>query len=134
MRRSQGSAPGTRNRRERVAHIRYSEQEFSAIGAAASAVGMSISAFVRSLSLEGAGVQPFLSPADRAILELLCQDMRIVGNNLNQVARTLNSGAVPRTADLTGAVNDAQAIATTVASELAAMTKASAASRRGVPS
>jgi hypothetical protein len=47
-------------RKDRVAHVRFSPAEFNALEAAASAAGMTVSAFVRSLSMEGAGVRPFL--------------------------------------------------------------------------
>ncbi|MEP9389982.1 plasmid mobilization relaxosome protein MobC [Mesorhizobium sp. KR9-304] len=128
---SNGAASRGRTRREKVAHIRFSEDEFSAVEAVASRTGLSVSAFVRSLALEGAGEKPFLSPADRAIIQLLGQDMRAVGNNLNQVARALNTGRSVERADLVAAVGDARAIATTVAAELAMMTRNAATARRG---
>ena len=128
---SNGSGSRRRTRREKVAHIRFSEDEFSAVEAAAERADLSVSAFVRSLALEGAGEKPFLSPADRAIIQLLGQDMRAVGNNLNQVARALNTGRSVESSDLVAAVDDARAIATTVAAELAMMTKKAAAARRG---
>jgi hypothetical protein len=86
---------------------------------------------VRSLSLEGAGARAFLNPADRAIIQLLARDMRAVGNNLNQFARALNEGRSVDGSHLAGAVDDARAVATTVAAELATMTKRAAAARRG---
>lgn len=131
---STGSSSRRKVRREKVAHIRFSETEFSAVTAAADDAGLSVSAFIRSLSLEGAGVEPFLGPADRAILQLLGKDMAAIGNNLNQVARTLNAGMFVDRADLVGAVDDARAVATTVATELAAMTTNAGANRRGVAS
>ena len=57
--------------------------------------------------------------------------MRAVGNNLNQVARALNTGRSVERSDLVAAVDDARAIATTVAAELAMMTKNAATARRG---
>jgi hypothetical protein len=119
-----------RFRREKVAHIRLSEAEFSAVKAAADRASLSVSAFVRALALEGAGERPFLSPADRAIIQLLGQDMRAVGNDLNQVARALNAGRSVDRSRLAAAIDDARAIATTVVSELAVMTKNAAAARR----
>lgn len=92
---------------------------------------MSISAFVRSLSLEGAGARPFLNPADRAIIQLLGQDMRAIGNNLNQLARALNASRSVDGSYLAGAIDDARAVTTTVAAELSIMTKRAAAARRG---
>jgi hypothetical protein len=114
-----------------VAHIRFSYDEFSAVRAVAGRADISISGFVRSLSLEGAGVRPFMNPADRAIIQLLRQDMCAVGNNLNQLARALNAGRPVDGSHLAGAIGDARAVATTVAAELATMTKRAAAARRG---
>ena len=128
---SNGSGSRGRTRREKVAHIRFSEHEFSAVEAAAKRADLSVSAFVRSLALEGAGEKPFLSPADRAIIQLLGQDMRAVGNNLNQVVRALNTRRSVERFDLVAAVDDARAIATTVAAELAMMTRNAATARRG---
>ncbi|TIS18551.1 MAG: plasmid mobilization relaxosome protein MobC, partial [Mesorhizobium sp.] len=110
-------------RRKKVAHIRFAEDEISAVETAAERAGLSVSAFFRSLSLEGAGVRPFMNREDRAILEMLIQDMRAVGGNLNQIARALNGSRSVAGSDLKGAIDDARAIATTVAAELAAMTK-----------
>jgi hypothetical protein len=131
MRGSNGLRSRTVRRRVKVAHIRLSEDEFAAVEAAAAEASMSISAFVRSLSLEGAGARAFLNPADRAIIQLLARDMRAVGNNLNQLARALNEGRSVDGSHLAGAVDDARAVATTVAAELATMTKRAAAARRG---
>jgi hypothetical protein len=114
----------------KVAHVRLSEDEFAAVEAAATEASMSISAFVRSLSLEGAGAQPFLNPADRAIIQLLGQDMRAVGNNLNQLVRALNTGQSVDSPELAAAIDDARAVATIVAAELATMVKRAAAARR----
>ena len=114
-----------------MAHIRFSDDETAAVEGAAERAGLSVSAFLRSLSLEGAGVRPFMSRQDRAIIEMLVQDMRAVGGNLNQIARALNAGHSVMGSDLTGAIDDARAIATTVAAELASMTKRAGAARRG---
>jgi hypothetical protein len=118
-------------RKEKVAHIRFSPAEFDALEAAASAAKMTISAFVRSLSMEGAGVRPFLGESDRLLLGLLADGMRAIGGNLNQIARAINTGRVPTETDVTGSVKDAHSVATTLASELTEMTRRAAAARRG---
>jgi hypothetical protein len=118
-------------RKEKVVHIRFSPTEYDALEAAASAAGMTVSAFVRSLSMEGAGVRPFLGEVDRLVLGLLADGMRAIGGNLNQIARAINTGTVPTEGDLTGSIKDAHSVATTLASELAQMTRRSAATRRG---
>lgn len=118
-------------RKEKVAHIRFSPAEFDALEAAASAAGMTVSAFVRSLSMEGAGVRPFLGEGDRLVLGLLADGVRAIGGNLNQIARAINTGRVPVESDVAGCIKDAHSVATTLASELAQMTRRSAAIRRG---
>jgi hypothetical protein len=81
--------------RGRVVHARFSACELAAITSAAMAADMTISGFLRSLTLEGAGVRPFFSDDDRAVLEVLIFDIRAIGINLNQVARELNRGGRP---------------------------------------
>ena len=121
----------TWKRKDKVAHIRFSPAEFDALEAAASAAGMTVSAFVRSLSMEGAGVRPLLGERDRAVLNLLADGMRAVGGNLNQIARAINTGRVPTEGDVAGSIKDAHGVATALAVELAEMTRRSAAARRG---
>lgn len=118
-------------RKDKVAHIRFSPTEFDALEVAAGAADMTVSAFVRSLSMEGAGVRPFLGEGDRLVLGLLADGMRAIGRNLNQIARAINTGKVPTEGDITGSIKDAHSVATALASELAQMTRRTAAARRG---
>lgn len=126
-----GSRSATSKRKDRVAHIRFSPAELDALEEAAKAAGMTLSAFVRSLSMEGAGVRPFLAEGDRAVLGLLADGMRAIGGNLNQIARAINTGRVPAEEHVAGSIKDAHVVATTVASELTEMTRRAAAFRRG---
>lgn len=114
-----------------MAHIRFSPAEFGALEEAASAADMTLSAFVRSLAMEGAGVRPFLGEGDRAVLGLLADGMRAIGGNLNQIARAINTGRVPAEGDVAGSIRDAHGVATALAAELAEMTRRSATTRRG---
>ena len=118
-------------RKEKVAHIRFSLAEFDALEAAARAAGMTVSGFVRSLSMEGAGVRPFLGEGDRAVLSLLADGMRAIGGSLDQITRAINTGRLPTEADVAGSIKDAHSVATALASELAYMTQRTAAARRG---
>lgn len=113
-----------------MVHIRFAPSEFTALQTAAKTADMTVSGFVRSLSVEGAGVRPFLGTGDRALLGLLAEGLRAIGGNLNQIARAINTGQMPLQDDLSDVINDAHAVATTIAAELAAMTRRSAASRR----
>ncbi len=126
-----GSRSEASKRKDRVAHIRFSPAEFDALEAAAAASGMTVSAFVRSLAMEGAGVRPFLAEEDRAVLGLLAEGMRAIGGNLNQMARAINIGRLPAEEELSESIKDAHVVATTVASEFAEMTRRAAAHRRG---
>ena len=114
-----------------MAHIRFSLAEFAAIEAAADDADTTISGFVRSLSLEGAGVRPCLTEADRAVFALLLEDMRAIGGNLNQVARALNGGRSIPAPEIVANIHDARAIATVLANELKGLAKRSGSSRRG---
>lgn len=114
-----------------MAHIRFSEDEFRALKAAAARAELTISGFVRSLSMEGAGVRPFMNEADRAIIQLLVEDMRAIGANLNQIARAINTGRLVASSDVAAMIVDACAIARTVAAELAVMTGRAGSIRRG---
>jgi len=118
-------------RKDRVAHIRFSPAEFEALEAASGAAGMTVSAFVRSLSMEGAGVRPFLGEGDRAVLGLLADGMQAIGGNLNQIARAINSGRVPTESDVAGSIKDTHSVATTLISELSEMIRRAGVIRRG---
>ncbi|MFH1344005.1 MAG: plasmid mobilization relaxosome protein MobC [Pseudomonadota bacterium] len=114
-----------------MAHIRFSPAELDALETAAKEARMTVSAFVRSLAMEGAGVRPFLGEADRAVLGLLADGMRAIGGNLNQIARAINTGRVQSEEEVAGSIKDAHSVATAVAVELAEMTRRAAAFRRG---
>lgn len=117
-------------RKDKVAHIRLSQAEFDALEAAADAAELTVSAFIRSLSLEGAGVRPFLGSGDCAVLALLAEGMRAIGGNLNQITRAINTGRLPADGEVAASIKDAHAVATAITSELTEMTKRSAATRR----
>jgi hypothetical protein len=77
-------------RKTRVVHARFSASEIALIEKAAMEAELTVSAFMRSLTLEGAGVKPFFTEADRAILGLLLSDVRALGVNLNRIGRAAN--------------------------------------------
>ena len=114
-----------------MAHIRFSRAEFDALEMAARSAGMTVSAFVRSLAMEGAGVRPFLAEGDRAVLGLLADGILAIRGNLNQITRAINTGKVPDEGDLTGSIKDAHGVTTALAFELAELTRRAAARRRG---
>ncbi|MCO5164541.1 MAG: MobC family plasmid mobilization relaxosome protein [Mesorhizobium sp.] len=118
-------------RKGRTVHVRVTDDEHAAIEGAADAAGMTVSAFFRSLLLEGAGVQPMLTDDDRAILAVLREDMRMIGVNLNQVARALNSGRAVHAGEITISIENVQRVQAAVMSELRQFARRQGQRRRG---
>ncbi|ULJ75919.1 plasmid mobilization protein [Rhizobium gallicum] len=119
-------------RKDRVVHARFSASELAAIDSAAEAAGLTVSAFMRSLTLEGAGVRPFLTDDDRAVFEMLISDMRSVGVNLNQLARSANASGRLSEADVAIELSEVQRLVAAVVLELRSFA-ARGARRRGAP-
>jgi hypothetical protein len=120
-----------RERRDKVVHARFSASEIERIERAAQAAGMTVSGFLRSLTLEGAGVRPFFSDADRAVLSLLLSDVKSVGVNLNQLARARNRGETERSKDEKKVIDDVQRVVAIVLFELQAFAERGAHRRVG---
>lgn len=118
-------------RKERVVHARFSASELAAIERAAEAAGLTVSAFMRSLTLEGAGVQPFLTDDDRAVFEMLISDMRSVGVNLNQLARTVNRGGRFVGGELADELGEVQRLVAAIVLEIRGFAVRGARRRRG---
>lgn len=106
-------------------HSRVSADEYDAIDAAAKAADMTMSAFFKAVLLQGAGIKPIFNDEDRALLSLLLEDMRMIGINLNQVARALNSGKSVSDGEICMVVGDVQKMQVAVLSELRRVTKRS---------
>lgn len=106
-------------------HSRVSADEFDAINAAAKAADLTMSAFFKAVFLQGAGVKPVFSYEDRALLSLMLEDMRMIGVNLNQVARALNSGKSVSDSEIRMIVGDVQKMQVGVLSELRRVAKRS---------
>jgi len=93
-------------RKSKVVHARFGLTEFSAIEAAAKAAHLTVSGFIRSLVLEGAGVRPFFTETDLAILDVLLAEIRAVGINLNKLTRAANRRETVRPEEERAAVDD----------------------------
>lgn len=111
-------------------HSRVSADEYDAIDDAAKAVDMTMSAFFKAVLLQGAGKKPIFNDEDRALLSLMLEDMRMIGINLNQVARALNSGKSVSDGEIRMVVGDVQKMQVAVLSELRRVTKWSGYRRR----
>jgi hypothetical protein len=109
-----------RERRGKVVHARFTVSEVERIEHAAQAAGMTVSAFLRSLTLEGAGLHPFFTDADRAVLSLLLADVKAVGVNLNQLARARNRGETGQSQEERRVIDDVQGVLAIVLFELQA--------------
>ncbi|WP_436285739.1 plasmid mobilization protein [Rhizobium sp. LjRoot258] len=118
-------------RKDRVVHARFSPSEIAAIARVSEEAGMTTSAFMRSLTLEGAGVRPFFTDDDRAILDLLLSDMRAIGVNLNQLARAANSSGHVDAKAISAQTADIQKIVAAVMLELRRFAARGAQRRRG---
>lgn len=118
-------------RRYRVVHARFSAPEIAAISRVSEEAGLTISAFMRSLTLEGAGVRPFFTDDDRAILGVLLSDMRAIGVNLNQLARVANTSGHIDAEEVSSQVADIQKIVAAVMLELRSFAARGAQRRRG---
>jgi hypothetical protein len=119
------------SRKDKVVRMRLSAEELAAIEKAASAADMTMSAFLRSLLLEGAGVQPLLAAEDRVVMGYLADEMRGVGANLNQLARAMNSDRAIQAADLQANVSEVQVVVAAVLAELRTLAKRAGNRRRG---
>lgn len=119
------------SRKDKVVRSRLSSEEYAAIEKAAQEAGMTVSAFLRSLLLEGAGVRPLLAEEDRTVVGFLADQMRAVGTNLNFVARALNSGGAIRPSDLDANIKEVQIVVAAVLSELRTLAKRAGHRRRG---
>ncbi len=94
--------------------MRLSDAELAAVRAAAAANGLTVSGFLSLAAVAAARAQPpgaYIADDHATIRELFLarRHLRHVGNNLNQVAKALNSGAsdLPHVPAVLRAVADA---------------------------
>ena len=118
-------------RKTRTVHVRVTDDERALIEAAATEANMSVSSFFRSLLLEGAGVRPILTSDDRLVMAALLEDMRMIGVNLNQVARSLNAGKAVHPSELDINIGNVQRIQAAVMIELRTLARRAGRERRG---
>ncbi|EPE94081.1 mobilization protein (plasmid) [Rhizobium grahamii CCGE 502] len=87
VRQATSAAGALRQRKDRVVHARFAASEWVTAQRAARNAGMTLSAFMRSLTLHGADIMPLLADEDRAVFELLHNDLRAIDVNLNDLVR-----------------------------------------------
>ncbi|MDP4026623.1 plasmid mobilization relaxosome protein MobC [Methylobacterium sp. NEAU 140] len=78
--------------------VRVTEAEFAAVSRQAAAAGLSVTDYLRQLTLTGRAV-----PRRGAVDDRLLVELNRIGVNLNQVARSANAGD-PVTAELGGVI------------------------------
>ena len=81
---------GLKPKRASPISIRFSEAEREIVGTKARSVGCSVNAYVRAATL-GSRYRPPYDPALRQAILLLNRELTAHGNNLNQIAKRLNS-------------------------------------------
>jgi hypothetical protein len=77
-------------------HIRLTDSDYNQIKAKAEQVNLSMSDFMRRAALKRAMPRP-LAAFDLKAYQVLCKidaQLRIVGNNLNQIAKACNSAVI----------------------------------------
>ena len=121
----------TEERRNRVVHVRFSDPEITDIERAAEEAGLTLSAFMRSLTLEGAGIRPFFTDEDRFVLGLLLADMQAIGVNLNQIARIANRSGRPDARAMSLQLTDIQKVIAALLLELRTFASHGGQRRRG---
>lgn len=82
------------NKKTTSLKLRINPDDLTAIDIVAKNYGLKRSAFCRELLRDGIGKSLFLTDEDKAIFSLLHDDLRMIGINVNQIARRLNSGKV----------------------------------------
>ena len=82
--------------RTKTAMVRMTPDESAAITERAQNAGLSTAAYLRACALGDSGPRAKRSPPiNRALLSEALADLNRVGNNLNQIAKQLNSGGYP---------------------------------------
>jgi len=100
-----------KRQRTETLYARVTPDEKSAFNARAQRAGLASAAFMRALALGEPGPRAQrIPPVDHVALRQLLAELNRVGNNLNQLARGMNTGEVPEVAALREAASSYLAI------------------------
>lgn len=81
--------------RKHVMQLRADDTERAVLETRADAAGLSVGAYLRACGLGDTGPRARRrAPVDRALLAVANADLNRVGNNINQISRTLNIAAL----------------------------------------
>src|SRR5437773_2496391 len=87
------SSGSDKRQRPRQSLIRWTDEEFALLTARADKAGFAVAAFLRAAGLGDAGPRAQRRPpADHKALRQILGHLGQIGNNLNQIARALNTG------------------------------------------
>ena len=91
-----------KRRRTKRRSVRFTAEEFNRISAKADASGFGFAGYLRAAALDGdAGPRAQRRlPADHQALRELLGHVGRIGNNINQIARAINSGDKPNLPEL----------------------------------
>ena len=93
----------------RVVTLRVSEREYETIQRDASGAGVTVGTYIRERLLTAPQTARRRRPhADVAALSAAHRQVRAVGGNLNQIARSLNMGELRAAGDLPGVLTEVQ--------------------------
>jgi len=90
-----------KRRRSHQSLIRWTDDEFTRITDKADKSGLAVAAFMRAAALGSPGPRAQRRPpADHKALRQILGELGRIGNNINQIARALNSGEKASLPDL----------------------------------
>jgi hypothetical protein len=117
-------ASGTGNRqRTKQCLVRFTEQEFTEIAGKADRAGIASAAFLRAAALGSPGPRAQRRPpADHKALRQILGHCGRIGNNLNQIAKHLNTGGEANIPELREALTAYLEIRTAILAALAMKT------------
>ncbi len=113
-------AGSEKRKRNKLAHVRLSDEEHALLKSAADATGLALGAYLRAAALDTPGPRAARKPPiQRQELVRLLGQVGKVGGNVNQIARAINTGDDPH-----GLVDDIKASAVEIAEMRAAILEA----------
>lgn len=100
------SSGSDKRQRSHQCLIRWTDEEFASISEKADKAGMAVAAFMRAVALGNPGPRAQRRPpADHRALRQILGEIGRIGNNINQIARALNSGDPVNPAELREALH-----------------------------
>ena len=118
--------------KSKVVHVRLDPAERTRVETAARDAGMTLSAFMRSLTLEGAGVCPFSAEVDHLLLRELLADLKSVRAGLQLLLRSEPRGDAGRPAYEQAVMEDTQRVVAALCVEISFFEKRAVQRRREV--